>query len=214
MTSIDLSLMFVTDERITNDAQFLTLLEATLKGGASIIQLREKSLDTKQFYQRATAAKTLCAKYNTPLIINDRIDIALAVDADGVHLGQKDLPITVARALLGKAKIIGWSVSNHQQAHKANQLEVDYIGLSPIFSTTTKTKDLDTPLGIEGLKRIQSISNKPIVCIGGIDQTNTERIIKNGADGIAVVSAISQAKHPENATQQLKAIICQTGTKK
>ncbi|MEM9362289.1 MAG: thiamine phosphate synthase [Bacteroidota bacterium] len=213
MKKVAYSLMFVTDERITEDVKFLSVLESSLKGGASIIQLREKVLNTRQFYERAIAAKKLCTKYNTPLIINDRIDIALAIHADGVHIGQKDLPVSVARELLGNTKIIGWSVSNEEQAVEANNLQVDYIGLSPIFSTATKTKDLDPPLGIEGLKKIRAISNKPIVCIGGVDASNTASTIQNGSDGIAVVSAISLADDPMQATKKLKEIVCQTGTK-
>ncbi|UTW64607.1 thiamine phosphate synthase [bacterium SCSIO 12741] len=206
--------MFVTDERITNDELFFQVLEASLKGGVSIVQLREKTLNTKRFYERAVAAKSLCTKHDTPLIINDRIDIALAIDADGVHLGQKDMPVILARELLGTQKIIGWSVSNEEQAAEANHLEVDYIGLSPLYNTATKTKDLDPALGIEGLQRLKAISIKPIVCIGGIDSNNAAEVMQNGAAGIAVVSAISQANDPEQATKQLKEIIWQAGTKK
>ncbi len=214
MKHIDYSLMYVTDERITDDSQFLQILESSLKGGVSIVQLREKKLNTKAFYIRALAVNKLCLKYNIPLIINDRIDIALAIGADGIHIGQKDLPAPIARKLLGKNKIIGWSVSNVKQALEANNLDVNYIGISPIFNTNTKAKDLDLPLGIEGLKEIKKISNKPIICIGGINNKNTASIIQNGSDGIAIVSAISQANNPEQATAQLKKIICQTGTKK
>ena len=214
MKKVDYSLMFVTDERITNDLQFLNVLESSLKGGTSIVQLREKKLNTKHFYERALAVKNLCTKYNTPLIINDRIDVAMAIDADGVHIGQTDLPVSVARNLLGNNKIMGWSVSNEEQAAQANNFKVDYIGLSPIFSTDTKTKNLNIPLGIEGLRELKLISNKPIVCIGGINTKNTASIIQNGADGIAVVSAISQANNPQQATKQLKEIIWKTGMKK
>lgn len=214
MKQVDYSLMYVTDERITDDSQFLQILESSLKGGVSIVQLREKKLNTKAFYIRALAVNKLCLKYNIPLIINDRIDIALAIGADGVHIGQKDLPAPIARKLLGKNKIIGWSVSNVKQALEANNLDINYVGISPIFNTNTKTKDLDLPLGIEGLKEIKKISNKPIICIGGINIKNTASIIQNGSDGIAIVSAISQANNPEQATTQLKKIICQTGTKK
>ncbi|MGR7814294.1 thiamine phosphate synthase [Lacinutrix undariae] len=214
MKKADYYLMFVTDEQITDDTQFLKVLESSLKGGTNIVQLREKKLNTKRFYERAVAVKKLCKKHNTPLIINDRIDIALAINADGVHIGQKDIPATVARELLGSDKIIGLSVSNQIQAIETNTLEVDYIGLSPIFSTNTKTKDLEAPLGLEGLKKIKSVSNKPIICIGGINKENTISILQNGADGIAVVTAISQAKDPEQATKQLKEKICQTGIKK
>lgn len=211
MNKIDYSLMFVTDERIEDNELFFHILEQALVGGASIIQLREKQLDTARFYQRALQAMHLCKSFGVPMIINDRIDLALAVDADGVHLGQKDMPVAIARQLLAKGKIVGLSVSNEQQALEANALDVDYIGLSPVFATATKTKDLEPPLGIEGLKNIRSLNSKPIVCIGGITTANTASLIESGASGIAVVSAISKAQNPQQATANLKKIICQTG---
>ena len=213
MTNIDYSLVYVTDDRIINDFEFFHVLEKSLQGGASLIQLREKSLNTKSFYERALKTKAICDSYEIPLIINDRLDIALATDAAGLHIGQKDLPIKVARKLLGGNKIIGLSISNKHQAIESNSLEVDYIGLSPVFSTNTKTKDLDRPLGLEGIKAISQLSNKPIVSIGGIDKTNAANIMQYGSNGIAVVSAISKAANPKLATEQLKTIVCQTGTK-
>ncbi|MDY0781440.1 thiamine phosphate synthase [Tenacibaculum sp. IB213877] len=214
MEKTDYSLMYVTDERITDDVLFFNILEASLEGGVTIIQLREKNLDTKTFYNRAKKAKSLCDKYAVPIIINDRIDIALAIDADGVHIGQKDMPVSIARKLLGKDKIIGLSVSNTQQAIDTSTQGIDYIGISPIFGTATKTIDLDEPLGLNGLIKIKEISTKPIVCIGGINKENTTSVIQNGADGIAVISAISQAISPEKETRTLKNSICKTGTKK
>ncbi|NQX86391.1 MAG: thiamine phosphate synthase [Flavobacteriaceae bacterium] len=214
MKKADYSLMYVTDDRITDDRLFINILEASLKGGATIIQLREKNLDTKAFFRRAKKVKCICKKYEVPFIINDRIDIALAVDANGVHLGQKDLPIAVARKLLEKDKIIGLSISNIQEAVAANHEEIDYIGISPIFNTVTKTKDLERPLGLDGFIKIKQISTKPMICIGGINKENAVEIIHNGADGIAVISAISQARNSETETRNLKNITCQTGTKK
>jgi thiamine-phosphate pyrophosphorylase len=203
--------MYVTDDSITDDTAFFKILEDALKGGASIVQLREKSGNTRSFYNRALKAKTLCHAYRIPLIINDRIDIALAADADGVHIGQTDMPYSKARALLGATKIIGLSVSNTEQAIEAENLKVDYIGISPIFNTATKKSDLAPSLGIEGLKMIRPLFSKPIVCIGGIHQNNVADIIKNGANGVAVISAISKAKYPEKETKNLKEIICQIG---
>jgi thiamine-phosphate pyrophosphorylase len=214
MRDFKYSLMYVTDDTIREDTLFFAILEAALKGGADIIQLREKNCDTLSFYKRAVAVKKRCAVYNTPLIINDRLDIALAINADGMHIGQNDMPYAIARALLGKDKIIGLSVSNEKQALEANLLDVNYIGISPIFATHTKTKNLSTPLGIEGLKKIKLISTKRILCIGGIAMHNAENIIQNGADGIAVISSISSAKNAEIATKKLKHIICQTGLTK
>jgi thiamine-phosphate pyrophosphorylase len=203
--------MYVTDDSITDDTAFFKILEDALKGGTSIVQLREKSGNTRSFYNRALKAKTLCHAYRIPLIINDRIDIALAADADGVHIGQTDMPYSKARALLGATKIIGLSVSNTEQAIEAENLKVDYIGISPIFNTATKKSDLAPSLGIEGLKMIRPLFSKPMVCIGGIHQNNVADIIKNGANGVAVISAISKAKYPEKETKNLKEIICQIG---
>lgn len=209
MNNEALSLMYVTDDSITNDIKFFEILEAALIGGTSCIQLREKTCDTKTFYNRALQAKSLCETYKVPLIINDRLDIALAVNADGVHLGQTDMPFKVARNLLGSTKIIGLSVSNVSQAIQAQAAsEIDYIGVSPIFTTQTKTKDLDAPLGIAGLIKICEVYKNPIVCIGGIHIHNATEIIKNGATGIAVVSAISKAENPEIATRTLKTKVC------
>ena len=211
MHKVDYSLMYVTDDSITDDTAFFKILVDALKGGASIVQLREKSGNTRSFYNRALKAKTLCHAYRIPLIINDRIDIALAADADGVHIGQTDMPYSKARALLGATKIIGLSVSNTEQAIEAENLKVDYIGISPIFNTATKKSDLAPSLGIEGLKMIRPLFSKPIVCIGGIHQNNVADIIKNGANGVAVISAISKAKYPKKETKNLKEIICQIG---
>ncbi|WP_405396908.1 thiamine phosphate synthase [Maribacter sp. Asnod2-G09] len=212
MPKAEYALMYVTDDGIRDDNSFFAILEAALKGGATIIQLREKTSNTLAFYKRAMRCKDLCNTYGIPLIINDRLDIALAIDADGVHIGQTDMPYDVARRLLGNSKIIGLSVSSKEQAEKQNAQAADYIGISPIFSTNTKTTDLAQPLGISGLKEIRELYKKPIVCIGGIHKDNTQEIITNGADGIAVVSAISKAAHPEAATKELKEIVCKTGT--
>jgi len=212
MPKIDYALMYVTDDSIRDDNSFFAILEAALKGGVTLVQLREKTCDTATFYKRAVHSKELCDVHNIPLIINDRIDIALAVNADGVHIGQTDMPFYVARRLLGKSSIIGLSVSTLEQAIKDNAQAADYIGISPIFSTDTKTTDLAKPLGLSGLRSIRKIYNKPMVCIGGINKNNTAEIISNGADGIAVVSAISKAVEPLTATKELKQIVCKTGT--
>lgn len=212
MPKVDYALMYVTDDSIKDDNSFFHILEASLKGGATIIQLREKTCDTQTFYQRAVRCKEICEKYNTPLLINDRLDIALAIDADGVHIGQTDMPYKVTRSVLGNSKIIGLSVSNTDQAVKEDAQSADYIGISPIFSTNTKTTDLAKPLGIAGLKEIRQLYAKPIVCIGGINKNNTRDLMDHGADGIAIVSAISKADNPEEASRELKNILCKTGT--
>jgi thiamine-phosphate pyrophosphorylase len=210
--NIDYSLMYVTDDRIKDDSLYYSILEESLKGGVQIVQLRDKILNSKLFYKRALKVKKICNKYNIPFIINDRLDIALAVNADGIHIGQNDIPYSIARKLLGKNKIIGLSVSNKNQAIKADKLEVDYLGISPLFSTKTKTKDLDAPLGLNGLKEIRKLTNKPLISIGGIDLNNTAEIIKSGSNGIAVVSVISNSENPQLISEKLKKTICQIGT--
>ncbi|MEM0967033.1 MAG: thiamine phosphate synthase [Verrucomicrobiota bacterium] len=210
----DYSLMFVTDDRVSDDDEFIQILEATLRGGATIVQLREKKLNTKRFYRRAVETKAVCDRYEVPLLVNDRIDIALSVNADGVHLGQSDMPPSVARKLIGDDKIIGWSVGSFEQAEEANGLEVDYLGLSPVFATNTKTLDLEPPLGLEGIEEIRKISGKPLVSIGGIDEGNAAAVIESGSDGIAVISAISRSCDPERTTTNLKEILCRTGSKR
>lgn len=212
MRNIDFSLMYVTDDRIKDDSSFFGILEASLQGGTTIVQLREKEMNSRDFYHRAVKTKALCREYSVPFIVNDRLDIALAAEADGLHVGQKDLPAYVVRHWLGENKIVGLSVSNPAQAKEANQLAINYIGLSPIFSTETKTNDLDQPSGLEGLKAIKAISKWPIVSIGGVQAHNAKEVINNGSNGIAVVSAISAAQNPLEATQELKQIVCQTGT--
>lgn len=199
----DPRLMYVTDNRITEDLPFFDILEQALAGGATLVQLREKTLNTHDYYQRALTCKQRCDAYNVPLIINDRADIALAVGAVGLHIGQQDLPYSVAREMLGEKALIGLSVSSEVQAQEAQHLEVDYIGVSPLFATQTKTQDLDPPLGLDGLAQIRKLFTGPIVVIGGVNTQNTAQAIAHGADGIAVVSAISGAADPKKATKEL-----------
>ena len=207
MKKVDLSLMYVTDHRIVNDKLFLKILEETIKGGATVIQLREKKLDTLPFINRALKVKKICHKYKIPFIINDRLDVVLAVNADGIHIGQKDIPYSIARKILGKNKIIGLSVSTLDQLDISNQLDIDYIGLSPIFPTKTKSKNLNSPLGINGLINFKKKSNKKVVSIGGIDENNIRDIIINGSDGAALISTISKSLNPLVTVQKIKNLI-------
>ena len=171
-----------------------------------MVQLREKDASTLDFYNLAMRLKSILRPYNVPLIINDRLDIALACDAEGLHIGQSDMPYAVARRLLGKDRIIGLSVESIQDATDANNLDVDYIGISPVFGTQTKT-DTAPALGLEGIREITRISGHPSVGIGGINLTNAQDIIQAGANGISVVSAIMSAPDPRQSARQLKEII-------
>ena len=206
MSNLDLSLYLVTDRNLSLARPIEYIVEEAVRGGVTVVQLREKNISTVEFYNLACSLKRLLAPYNIPLIINDRLDIALASDADGIHIGQSDMPYEVVRKILGKDKIIGLSVESVEQAREANKLDVDYIGLSPVFSTNTKT-DINTPLELKGIKKIASFTRHKTVAIGGINKANTGAIIKNGADGIAVVSAIVSHNNPREAAAVLNEII-------
>jgi len=206
MPSFDLSLYLVTDRSLALDRPLKMIVEQAVRGGVTMVQLREKDASTKEFYELAMKIKACLKPYNVPLIINDRLDIALACNAEGLHIGQSDMPYEVARKLLGKDKIIGLSVESVQDAVKANSLDVDYIGISPVFSTLTKT-DTASALGLEGIREITRISRHPSVGIGGINQTNAKDIILAGADGISVVSAIMSADDPLESARKLKNIV-------
>ena len=206
MLTFDLSLYLVTDRLLAFGRSLEYVVEEAVKGGVTMVQLREKNASTKEFYDLGVSMKNLLRPFNIPLIINDRLDIALACDADGLHLGQSDMPYLVARKLLGKDKIIGLSVESVQDTIDANQLEVDYIGISPVFDTLTKM-DTATALGLDGVREITNISKHPSVAIGGINLSNAIDILKAGATGISVVSAIMSAADPKESASEFKKII-------
>jgi thiamine-phosphate pyrophosphorylase len=164
-------------------------------GGASLIQLREKQIPSLEFYEQAKAAMAVAERNGVKLIVNDRVDVALAVRAHGVHLGQDDIPPEAARGLLGAEAIIGYSTHNVRQAVSALGLPIDYIAIGPIFQTATKT-DTSPVLGLEGLRTVRgAIGDFPLVAIGGITQVNAAEAIGAGADSVAVISALLADPH-------------------
>lgn len=179
----------LTDPRLSS----LSHAEQVLRfheGGARVVQLREKHLSSGEFYDQAAAAVRVGRARDITIIINDRVDVALAVGADGVHLGQDDLPPEVARRLLGDRAIIGFSTHNLEQALEATRMPVNYIAFGPIFSTSSK-ENPDPPVGLAGLKELrQAVRKIPIVAIGGINRDNAPEVIKAGADAVAVISAL------------------------
>jgi thiamine-phosphate pyrophosphorylase len=205
---IDYSLYLVTDRSLSKGRSTAEIVAAAVAGGVSCIQLREKSCGTREFLNEALALQPLLKSRNIPLIINDRLDIALAIEADGVHLGQSDMPIGRARKIAGDSLIIGISAESVDDALRAEQEGADYIGISPVFSTPTKT-DIAPPLGLEGVRQIRALVDIPLVGIGGIHSDNAESVIAAGADGIAVVSAIVSAADPAGAAKKLKTLIDQ-----
>ncbi|ETI62230.1 thiamine phosphate synthase [Marinomonas profundimaris] len=191
---------------VTDDQQDLetlkTVVTGAVAGGVTMVQVREKHGDVRAFIERALAVKSILQGTGVPLIINDRIDVALAVDADGVHLGQSDMSAETARRLIGKNKLLGLSVENEQQLMEAESLPVDYLGLSAIFATPTKS-DTKKEWGIEGLRYAVAQSSFPIVAIGGINASNLDDIITTNVDGVALVSAICHAPNPKQAAMDL-----------
>ncbi|HPC33233.1 MAG TPA: thiamine phosphate synthase [Syntrophales bacterium] len=199
-------LYLVTDRDLCGGRPLQDVVRAAVAGGAAWVQLREKNLSTRAFVEEAAAVKALLAPHKVPLIINDRLDVALAVGADGVHVGQDDMPYPLARAVLGKKMIIGLSVETWEDVEAAEKWDVDYLGVSPVFATPTKT-DTKGSWGLEGITRIRSFSRHPLVAIGGLNATNTGAAVRAGADGIAVVSAICAAPDPFAAARELCRII-------
>ncbi len=196
--TFDLSLYLVTNRGELALEDFLRVIHQSIEGGVKVVQLREKKMSSCEMI---AIGRDLCAflkPLGIPLIINDRVDVALAVNADGVHLGQSDLKVADARAILGKKTIIGLSVETIEQVIEAEDEDIDYLAASPIFLTTTKT-DCGKPWGFDGLKYICSISRHPVVAIGGINETNVEGILECGAIGVAVASTIFNAPCPKTA---------------
>jgi thiamine-phosphate pyrophosphorylase len=197
-----LRLYLVTDVGLSLGRPLTEVVDAAVRGGVTCVQLREKQLNTREFVAQARALKFLLADRHIPLVINDRIDVALACGADGVHLGQSDMSPEDARRLLPPEVFIGWSVETLEDVRRARGLPVDYLGISPVFATATKT-DTHTPWGLDGLQRVQSMTELPLVAIGGIHAGNAREVLRHGADGLAVVSAICSAPDPCVAANQL-----------
>ena len=198
----ELLLYAVTDRHWLNGVTLISQVEAALKGGATFIQLREKNLDDKAFYQEALEIQKLCKEYKVPFVINDNVEIALKMDADGVHVGQDDMEAGDVRAKLGSDKIIGVSAHTVEEALLAEERGADYLGVGAVFPTGSKT-DVDV---LDGgmIREITEAVHIPVIAIGGIGKDNVEKLAGNGLDGVAVISAIFAQKDITEATRKLK----------
>lgn len=196
-----LKVYLVTDRGLSRGRSVEEVVLKAVRGGATIVQLREKEASTLDFYRLALRVKTALTGTGVPLIINDRVDIALAVDADGVHIGQSDMPYPVTRRLLGYDKIIGLTTDTFEELETANAYNIDYVAFQA-YSTTTKP-DAVEGFGPEGLKKAVALTNHPLVAIGGIHLDNAETVARTGVDGIAVVSEIMSAENPGLAAENL-----------
>ena len=201
---IDYTCYLVTDHKGKTNDEILDIIEEALKGGTSIVQIREKTASTKDFYELALKVKEITQKYDVPLLINDRLDIAIAIDSDGVHIGQDDMPARKAREILGEEKIIGVSAATIEEARKAEADGADYIGTGAVFPTATKD---DAPsITKEDLSEITSSISIPTVAIGGITLENAHELKDTGIAGFSVVSAIMSAESPKEASEKLREI--------
>jgi len=186
--NIDWSLMAILDKAVLGDNPVAEAAQKVIAGGAGVLQLRDKESPSNEFYRDALAVRAIARAHGVPLIINDRVDIAMAAQADGVHLGQTDLPFHVARALLGTERLIGYSVHTLDEYQAAAAQEPDYFGVGTIFSSPTKP-GLDVT-GPELISALRTKTAKPLIAIGGITLQNAETVIRHGADGVAVISAL------------------------
>ncbi len=203
---LDLRLYVITDSRLLGPRSLVEAVEEAIRGGATVIQYREKNAPTRKMVEEARLLRTLCKGKGVTFIVNDRIDVALAVDADGVHVGDDDMPVWLARKILGPLKIIGASADSVEKALLYAAEGADYLGVGSIYPTSTKP-DAGPPIGIEGLRRIVSVVNIPVVAIGGINADNAKEVLGAGASGIAVISAVMGAPDIFEATMRLRKIV-------
>lgn len=202
MKNFDSSLYFITDSSGFDEEEFLFRVEQALKGGVTLLQLREKEKSTREYIELAQKVHNITQKYNVPLIIDDRVDVALAIDAEGVHVGQSDMPVGLARRLMGENKIVGATTKTVEQAKEAFELGADYLGVGAIYPTTTKVKTVLT--STDTLRDICNFVSIPVNAIGGLNKDNIQVLEGIPISGICVVSAIMKAEDTKKAAEELK----------
>ena len=212
MKKLDLTLYFVTDSTGKTEEDFLETVKQACEGGVTLVQLREKDKSGLEYLNLAEKVKQITDQHEIPLIIDDRVDIAMAVDASGVHVGQSDIPVYIARKLLGENKIVGATAKTVAQAKKAAEEGADYLGVGAIYPTTTKVVTVITEVSM--LNEIAVQTNMSVVAIGGLNASNMHVLYDSMADGIAVVSAIMKSENPCDAAKSLKKQILENFKKK
>ncbi|WP_246516579.1 thiamine phosphate synthase [Salicibibacter cibarius] len=205
-------LYVISAENLHPHRSLLSVMEAALKGGATAIQLRDKGSDKKGLIEKGRALQQLACRYRVPFIMNDHLDVALAIDADGVHVGQGDFPLMEARKVLGKDKIIGISTHTKEEAIEAEQQGADYIGVGPVFATSSKD-DTEKEIGVGGLKGIIGHVSIPTVAIGGVKLSNAEKVAATGVSGLAVISEVVTSDHIEDTCRRFTKILTETREK-
>ena len=203
---IDWSLYLVADRRAAAGRSLVKVVRAAIAGGASVVQLRDKAAGTREMIALGRTLREVTRECRVPLIVNDRVDVALAVDADGVHVGREDMPAGVARALIGDGRLLGVSAETVDEARAAERNGADYLGVGDVFGTASKP-DTGTPVGPTRIAEIVQAVAIPVVGIGGITLSNARQVIEAGAAGIAVISAVVAADNPEGAARSLRELL-------
>jgi thiamine-phosphate pyrophosphorylase len=203
---VDWSLYLVADPGACRGRLVEDVVRLAVAGGATAVQLRDKECTTRRYVEQAQRLHDMLVALGVPLIVNDRVDVALAAGAEGAHVGQSDIPPDVARRLMGPDALIGLSADTEADALAADETVVDYMGVGPVFATSTKV-DTSAEWGLEGLRKLRARTRRLIVAIGGVSAANAADVIRAGADGIAVVSAICSADDPRQAAADLRGAI-------
>jgi thiamine-phosphate pyrophosphorylase len=204
----DLGVYLVTDASLSAGRSTPEIVEAAIAGGVDIVQLREKGMAASKRHELGLELRELTRAADVPLIVNDRIDLAAAIEADGVHLGDEDLPVPTARQQLGEAAIIGRSVSTPDAARAAERTGADYLGVGSVHGTTSKETDPEqSNIGLDRIRKVRAATDLPFVGIGGITPDNAADVVAAGADGVAVISAVTRSEDPEAATRRLAAVV-------
>lgn len=202
----DYGVYLVTDRALCLGRDLVDVVSAAVQGGASLVQLREKNCDTRDFVALARRVREVLEPAGVPLLVNDRIDVALACGAQGVHVGQSDMHPADVRALVGPDALVGLSVETMEHIREADSLGVDYLGVGPVYATATKP-DHSKPWGMEGLRKARAVSSLPMVAIGSVNLDNATQVMEQGMDGVAVVSALCSAHSPRDAARQLRSMV-------
>jgi thiamine-phosphate pyrophosphorylase len=205
-SKVDWSVYLITDRRAAGGRSLLDVVRAAIRGGASVVQLREKAATTREMVELGQALHEITRPAGVPLIINDRLDIALTIGAEGVHLGHDDMPVALARRILGQEGIVGASPESLEEGRQMEQAGADYLGVGDVYGTPSKP-DAGTPIGIAGLAEVIRAVSIPVVAIGGITPDNARAVIEAGAAGVAVISAVMSAPDPEAEARRLQAVV-------
>jgi thiamine-phosphate pyrophosphorylase len=203
---VDWSIYVITDRRVAGDRSILDVVRAAVQGGASVVQLREKTATTREMVELGQALHEITRQAGIPLIVNDRLDVALAIGAEGVHVGHDDMPVSLARRLIGPDLILGASPETLEEARQMERDGADYLGVGDVYGTPSKS-DAGAPIGVEGLAEVIRAVSLPVVAIGGITLENAGPVIQAGAAGVAVISAVVGAPDPEAAARRLREIV-------